>query len=129
MHICLPDTQILTIIFVHKLFSQNKVFKVCLCLCLVLQLLFCCFSWSIAASSTSLWLLILSRVTHDQVVFGLPAGFCLPVVIFQKCDYFPLQSSNLSLSSRKRCSNFWTHETWLIYIVCHTHPIQTTSLF
>ena len=45
------------------------------------------------------------RVTLSHVAFGMPAGFFLPVGILQDFDYFPLQSFNWYLASRKRCSN------------------------
>ena len=41
-------------------------------------------------------ILIQFRVTLSNFVFGLPAGFFLPVVLVQHFDYFPLQSFNNS---------------------------------
>ena len=108
MHIsdCLTDI-ILPTIFVHKHFSQNKVFQVCLCL--VLLLLFCCFSkGSITASSnfTTLRMLILFRVTISHVGFFLPVGF------FQHFDYFPLQSLKWYLVARGvQFQISWTQNT------------------
>lgn len=63
------------------------------------------------------WLLISFRVTLRKVIFGLTARSWV-----LSSPEFNVILSILSLV-------FWTHETWFDYILCHTHPIQTTKIF
>ena len=127
-HIRLPDTQMLTIFFVCQPFSQNKVLQVCLYL-----VFFCCYQLFFMKYSCQLYFTVIVdivRVTISQVVFGLPAGFCLSAGLFQEFDYFPFQSVNWYLVAIGALNqSFWTYETRLIYVVCHTHPIQTTKIY
>lgn len=129
MHIHLPDTRMYATIFVHQSFSQNRVFQVCLRLALLMLVIF--HEVPIAASSTSLWLLIVPRVTLSRVAFGLPACFFLPVALFQDFDYFPLSfpTSNYLVAKGVQFLFFWTYEIRFIHTVCHMHSIQTTKIY